>query len=122
MKTGDHLNGKFKVLKKHLAIEVGSGTVPVLATPALIGFMENIASDLAQKSLAPSETTVGFYIEAEHLSPTARKQEIYIHAQITGIQEKIITFQIEAHQEEKLIGKAVHKRAIINRKEFEKKI
>jgi len=121
MKTGSKLTGKFKVLKRHLAVEVGSGTLPVLSTPSMISFMEGISTDLAQKFLTPDKTTVGIYLEVEHMRPCKRGVEVLIHAEITEASEKLVSFKIEAYSNDMLIGKAKHKRAVINRKEFEEK-
>ncbi len=121
MEKNKDLTGKFKVKKQHLAVEIGSGTIPVLGTPALIGFMENIASDLVQKDLDPHFTSVGIHLDMEHLRPSAIKSLIEIKAKIISKTEKIVKLDIEAFDKEKLVGKASHKRAIINRKEFETK-
>lgn len=116
------MHGKFQVETHHLAIELGSGNVPVLGTPALIAFMENIASDLAQKDLAPSMTSVGIYIEMEHLKPSKINDIVEINAKITEQTEKTVSFEIEASHEGQIIGKAKHKRAVVERKKFEKNI
>lgn len=121
MKTGSKLCGKFKVLKKHLAVEVGSGTLPVLSTPSMIAFMEAVSADLAQKYLNPERTTVGIFLEVEHLRPCGKGVEVTAHSEITDANEKIVQFKMEVFLGETLLGRAIHKRAIINRKEFEKK-
>ena len=121
MKVGSKLNGKFKVLKKHLAVEVGSGTLPVLSTTSMIAFMEGISTDLAQKFLSPDSTTVGIFLEVEHIRPCNKGVEITVHSEITEVAGKVVTFKIEAYYQELLIGKAKHKRAVINRKDFEEK-
>ncbi|PKL14126.1 MAG: diaminopimelate epimerase [Spirochaetae bacterium HGW-Spirochaetae-6] len=115
------LSGGFKVKRKHLAVEIGSGTLPVLATPALIGFMENIASDLTQKDLEPKRTSVGIFITMEHIKPARYKDEVRIECDLISVEKNIVTYEIEAFCRDELIGKALHKRAVIDRKTFEDK-
>ena len=123
MKEHKTLNGKFQVLKEHLAIEIGSGNMPVLGTPALIGFMENIASDLIQKDLTPDLSSVGVSIEMNHIKASQLDDVIIIHAKITKRKNKTVCYKIEAFNEENdLLGKAKHKRIIVNRKNFEAKV
>lgn len=108
----------FIVERQHLAIEIGSGTIAVLGTPALIGFMETVANRLVQKDLSPDTTSVGIFIEMEHLYPCKIGEKVEVQATITTKTEKIVELEIVASCNEKIIGKAKHKRAIIIRKQF----
>lgn len=106
----------------HLAVEIGSGTVPVLGTPALIGFMESVASDLAQKDLTPEYTTVGVSVKMKHLRASLEGASIEVRAVIKKLKERTAVFKIEAYDSGKLVGSAKHKRVLIHRKQFEKSI
>ena len=60
LKTG--LSGKatFSVTPEYTAAAMGSGDLPVLATPALIAFMERTAKDSLLAHLPAGATTVAF--------------------------------------------------------------
>lgn len=49
---------------------MGSGDIPVFATPAMIALMENAAMLAARNIAADGETTVGGFISATHLRPS----------------------------------------------------
>ncbi|MEE0873038.1 MAG: hypothetical protein UIH27_06145, partial [Ruminococcus sp.] len=66
-----------RVEEEQLACAVGSGSLFVLATPAVIALMEGAASALAQELLDSEElTTVGTQISIEHTSPTPLGAEV----------------------------------------------
>ena len=46
------LSKTLKVEEENLAISMGSGSLMVLATPAVVALMENAAAELAQNELA----------------------------------------------------------------------
>ena len=52
------------------AIVVGSGDMPVLATPMMMALMENAAMLAVKNELPEGCTTVGGHIESSHLRPS----------------------------------------------------
>ena len=52
------------------AITVGSGDMPVLATPMMMALMENAAMLAVKDFLSEGQTTVGGHIESSHLKPS----------------------------------------------------
>ena len=52
------------------AVVVGSGDVPVLATPRLVALAEAATVAAVAGTLRPEQTTVGTRVELEHLVPT----------------------------------------------------
>ncbi len=106
------------VTSQNTAIAMGSGDLPVFATPSMVALMENAAMLTVRNELSAHETTVGGYIEASHLAPSPIGVEIEARATVTEIKGKKITFDIQAFQGEKLIGKASHIRFIVNKETF----
>ena len=49
---------------------MGSGDVPVLATPAILASVERLAVASLADALQPGTTTVGARVELDHLAPT----------------------------------------------------
>ncbi len=100
------------------AEHIGSGSLPVYATPALIALMENTATR-AIDTLAPGETSVGIAIAAQHLKASAVGEQITCTAQITAIDGRKISFDISATNEaEETIGTATHDRFVVNAEKF----
>jgi fluoroacetyl-CoA thioesterase len=59
---------RFTVTDDDSAIAVGSGSLPVLATPRLLAWCEAATCAEIQPALAEGETSVGTRIQLEHLS------------------------------------------------------
>lgn len=104
------------------AVVVGSGDMPVLATPIMMALMENAAMMAAVPLLAEGETTVGGQIESSHLSPTAVGKTVSATATLTKAEGRKLFFDIEAREGETLLGKGTHLRFIVNRERFLSKL
>ncbi|WP_051237914.1 thioesterase family protein [Lacticigenium naphthae] len=113
-----HAEKIFVVRESDTAKEIGSGRLAVLSTPHLIGYMENTAMLLLEKDLEATRSSVGIEINLKHIAATAIGKEVVVKVSLGEATDKIYTFSIEAYVEDKLIGKANHKRAVINREEF----
>ncbi len=104
------------------AVAVGSGDMPVLATPMMMALMENAAMMAAVSLLNEGETTVGGQIESSHIAPTAVGKIVSATATITKVDGRKIYFDVEAHEGETLLGKGTHLRFIVNRERFLSKL
>lgn len=106
------------VTEQNTALALGSGDLPVFATPALVALMENAAMQTVASLLPEGSTTVGGFIETSHLAPSAIGKTIQATATLTEIKGKKLSFNIEAFEGEKLVGKATHIRFIVDREKF----
>lgn len=106
------------VTEQNTALALGSGDLPVFATPALVALMENAAMQTVASLLPEGSTTVGGFIETSHLAPSAIGKTIQATATLTEVKGKKLSFNIEAFEGEKLVGKATHIRFIVDREKF----
>lgn len=60
---------KFTVEDKYTAKNMGSGGLDVLATPALVAFLENVAFEDGAAHCEEGKTTVGSEMNMNHLAP-----------------------------------------------------
>lgn len=97
---------------------LGSGDMPVFATPALVALMENAAMQAVAPLLPEGSTTVGGFIETSHLAPSPVGATIQATAVLTEVKGRKLSFAIEAKEGEKSIGKATHLRFIVEREKF----
>ena len=67
------------------AIEVGSGDLPVLATPMMLALMENAAMLAVKDELPEGCTTVGSHIESSHLKPSKIGDTVQATAEVTKV-------------------------------------
>lgn len=113
----------FIVEEKHLASVIGSGNVTVLATPMMIAGMEMAAVTAIQPFLEEKQTTVGIHVDVSHNAATPPGMEVRFQAKLLEISAngKVLTFHVESQDELGIVGKGTHKRAIIDKEQFEQK-
>ena len=100
------------------AIQMGSGDMPVLATPAMMALMENAAMLAVADELPEGCTTVGGHIESSHLKPSRVGDVINAIAEVTKVEGKKIRFRIAAYSGNTLLGEGTHLRFIVDRDKF----
>ena len=100
------------------AIAMGSGNMPVLATPAMMALMENAAMLAVAPHLPEGSTTVGGHISASHIKPTPVGETVTATATVTKVDGKKIEFEVKAHWGDVLLGEGTHLRFIVDRKKF----
>ena len=100
------------------AITMGSGDMPVLATPAMMALMENAAMLAVASHLPEGCTTVGGHISSSHLKPSKLGDTVTATATVTRIDGKKIEFTIQAHCGDVLLGEGTHLRFIVDKEKF----
>ena len=100
------------------AIRVGSGDMPVLATPAMMALMENAAMLAVAHHLPEDCTTVGGHISSSHLKPSKLGDTVTATATVTRVEGKKIEFKVEAHCGDTLLGEGTHLRFVVDREKF----
>lgn len=112
------LTKTFHVEQQHTARHLGSGNLDVLATPALVAFMENVAFEYAQQQLNSEQTTVGSAISIEHIAPTKIGQTVQVNVIDVKQEGKVFQFKLSAYENDKLIGTCTHTRVTITVDKF----
>lgn len=107
-----------EVTNDKTAAVVGSGDMPVLATPMMIALMENAAMLAVAPHLNEGDSTVGGHISTSHLAPTALGKTITAKATLIKIEGRKLHFEVEAYEGEKLLGKGTHLRFVVNKEKF----
>lgn len=107
-----------RVTPDRTAASVGSGLLPVYATPAMIALMERTASELVAPFLREGEATVGTSIEVKHLAATPEGMEVRCQCVLTAIDRRRLTFAIEVFDAVGLVGTATHDRFIVDTARF----
>ena len=122
IETGQKHTSELTVTEDVTAAKIGSGDMPVLATPAMLALMENAAMLAVADSLADGETTVGGHIESSHLKPSKIGDKITATAEVTKVEGKKIEFKVSAHCNDVLLGEGTHLRFIVDRNRFIEKL
>jgi fluoroacetyl-CoA thioesterase len=100
------------------AVAMGSGSLPVLATPAMIALMEGAAVAAIESLLPEGQSSVGIEVNVRHLSATPVGEEIIASAIVTQIDGKRVTFEVRAWDRKELIGEGTHIRYLIDEDRF----
>ncbi|WP_019850682.1 thioesterase family protein [Desulfitobacterium sp. PCE1] len=95
---------------------MGSGSLDVLATPALVAMMEEAA--VRALNLAEGQSSVGVSLNIKHTAATPLGMKVWADAQLIEIDRRRLVFQIEAYDEKELIGSGTHERFIIDVEKF----
>lgn len=104
------------------AIAMGSGDMPVLATPAMMALMENAAMLAVASELSDGSTTVGGQIDSSHLKPSPIGVEVSATARLEKVDGRKLYFHVEARQGDTLLGEGTHLRFIVDRERFMSKL
>ena len=102
----------------HTAQAMGSGDMPVLATPVMIALMENAAMLAVDQELPEEQTTVGAHIDVSHLKPSPVGAEVFATAELMEVEDRRLTFHVVAMEGDQIIGEGTHVRYIVSRERF----
>lgn len=122
LETGLTHTSSLTVTEALTAKAMGSGDLPVLATPAMMALMENAAMTAVAPELPEGSTTVGGHIESSHLKPTSVGAEVKAEATLTKIDARKLYFTVKAMQGDTVIGEGTHLRFIVDREKFMSKL
>ncbi|HEX6404595.1 MAG TPA: hotdog domain-containing protein [Pseudonocardiaceae bacterium] len=101
------------------AAALGSGDVPVLATPRLIAWLEAATVRAAAGFLDPGQTTVGTAVRIEHRRPTPVGGTVEVTATPPAVAGRRLTFVVAAVDGSgQVVAAGEIDRAIVNRDRF----
>lgn len=110
------------VTAEQTARHVGSGSLPVFATPMMVALMEAAAVAALDGALADTSTSLGVELHTSHIAPTPIGLMVTATARLTAIDGRALSFEIDAHDGHDLIGRATHKRVIVDAERFMEKV
>ena len=122
LKPGLVAESRLVVAEALTAAHVGSGTLRVYATPAMVMFIEEVCRTMVELYLAPGESTVGVSLKIRHLAPTPVGLEVRCRAEVVKVDEGVITFRADVWDPAEKIGEGEHKRALIGIERFLKRV
>lgn len=113
---------RFTVEPRHTIEFAVDGMPPVLSTPSLIHYLEYAARSAIEPLLEKGESSVGVEVEVSHLAPTPAGQTVTCSARIVHVEGNLLSFVIEAHDEQDPVARGFHKRRIIQVERFAKRL
>ncbi len=110
------------VAADNTAAAMGSGDLPVFATPAMVALMEHAALEAVAPELPEGSTTVGAEMNVAHIKPSGLGAEITATAVLTAVEGRKLTFNVGARDADGMIGEGVHVRYVVDRQKFMAKL
>ncbi|MDD5922373.1 MAG: thioesterase family protein [Eubacteriales bacterium] len=118
LKTGIKGSAEEMVTEENTAAKVGSGLLPVYATPSMIALIEKAAHTSIADGLEDGQGTVGTLMNVKHLSATPIGMKITAETELVEVDRRRLVFSVKAYDEAGLIGEGTHERFIIYNDKF----
>jgi predicted thioesterase len=118
---GEKATYSIMVSESNTAKTMGSGSLEVFATPAMVAIMEKASTMALQPYLEEGSTTVGTALNISHVSATPVGMEVSATAEVISVEGREITFKVQAFDEVGLIGEGTHKRFVVFAEKFQSK-
>ena len=109
---------RLTVAPSDTALAVGSGSVPVLATPRLIALCEEATVEAVASHLDPGATTVGVQVRLDHVMPSPVGRKVSAEAMLEKVAGRKLSFTVSAHDDRGLIAAGKVTRVIVDEAEF----
>lgn len=107
---------------EHTAPRVGSGRIPVLATPVMINLIEAAALAAVEHLLPPGHQSLGTHLDVRHIAATPVGMKVTATAELVKVEGRSLTFRVESRDEIELIGDGLHERVVVNVERFDQRV
>jgi fluoroacetyl-CoA thioesterase len=100
------------------AVAMGSGDLPVLATPRVAALSEEAAMAAVAVHLNAASTTVGTSLALDHLAPSAVGAPVTATARLDAVDGRALVFSIRVVSGDTVVASVRHERIIVERDRF----
>ena len=118
METGITGQQEEIVTEEKTAKAMGSGELPVYATPAMIALIEKTAWMSVAGELEEGQGTVGTKLAVEHVSASPLGAHITCKTTLVGVDRRRLLFSVEVSDDAGIIGQGTHERFIVDNEKF----
>ena len=121
LETGIKGTKTVTVNEANTAKTMGSGTLDVFATPALIALMEETCWRSVADQLEDGCGTVGTLLEIRHTAPTPIGMDVTCESELVEVDGRRLVFTVQAHDAKGRVGEGRHERFVIQNEKFQAK-
>lgn len=121
LETGIKGTKTVTVNEDNTAKTMGSGTLDVFATPALIALMEETCWRSVADKLDEGCGTVGTRLEVNHTAPTPVGMEVTCESTLTEVDGRRLVFEVTVRDAKGVVGEGRHERFVIQNDKFQAK-
>ncbi len=118
IRIGAEGSATYTVTDDDTATALGSGDVPVLATPRLLAWCEAVTVIALAAELGQGATSVGVRVELDHLAATPVGATVRIRAEVSEVDDRRVTFAVTADDESGTAATATVVRVVVDRQRF----
>lgn len=97
---------------------LGSGDVPMLATPRLVALAEEATCRALESHLEERMTTVGMRVQLDHLLPIPVGGKVVAEAKLESCEGRRLVFTVSINSDRGLVAAGKVTRVIVNRQRF----
>ncbi len=94
----------------------------VYSTVYMILLMEIAAGEAIQAGLPTGWVSVGVDVQVRHLAATPVGRSVTGYAKVTEVSDKLVTFEVEVRDGDRVVGAGMHTRAPIEVARFERSL
>jgi len=107
---------------EHTAPFVGSGRIAVLATPVMINVIEAAALAAIEHLLADGHQSLGIHLDVSHVAATPIGLRVTATAEVSRVEGRTVTFNVEARDDYERIGGGTHQRVVVSVARFDERV
>ena len=107
-----------RVTPDDCADALGSGDLPVLATPRLLAWCEAATVAAVAARLDPGQTSVGTRIQLEHTRASAVGAQLSVRAHLVHVDGRLLRFEVVAEEGDAMVGHGEVTRVVVDRDRF----
>jgi fluoroacetyl-CoA thioesterase len=109
---------RYTVTEADTAAAVGSGEVPVLATPRALALAERATVAAVAGALEAGATTVGTRVELDHLAPTPVGAEVAVQAVLERVEGRRLVFAVRLDDGDRPVARGMVTRVVVDTAAF----
>jgi fluoroacetyl-CoA thioesterase len=122
LKTGLTGSAELLVGVEHTAPSIGSGLVPVLATPVMINVIEAAALAAVEHLLPAGHQSLGIHLDIRHFAATPIGMRVRATAELIAVDGRTLSFRVAARDDKEPIGDGSHQRVVVNVARFDQRV
>jgi fluoroacetyl-CoA thioesterase len=106
------------VCEADTALALGSGDVPVLATPRVVLLAERATVQAVEGHIEAGHTTVGYRVQLDHLAPVPVGDDVLAEAVLESVEGRRLTFRVSVKHRDGLVAAGRITRVVVERARF----
>lgn len=118
LSTGIKGTKTVEVTDSNTAAALGSGTLAVFATPAMIALIEATASESVAPQLEEGSSTVGTRLDVAHSAASPVGMQVTCETELVEVDRRRLVFKVVVFDSKGEVGSGMHERFVVDNAKF----